>query len=341
MSGDTRFDKLEGEIVAALRRAPGAEPSADLDARIRARAHAAVAKPARRPQPIWFSMAAGLVVLVGSGLALRIWQQVEHAPSALDAPAPAATAPAAQVSEGASADAAQMESAGAASADRAEPARIEQAPVVAAPAKPSEPPAAELRRDQAALEPKREAMSGLSANAEMADSILPAPQARPFPAEPAPALAAPEEAAATASSAPPASAKVAPPPASLPPPVAAPAAAPAPMQAPTADLDKISTQPAGAGQDDAIQARSVEGAVVPGAAAKAADGPERDGAPARQRAAGEDQVADPYARALAAVRDAIAAGDIDQARQLARDLRRDYPERELPEDIRALVDPAQ
>jgi RNA polymerase sigma-70 factor (ECF subfamily) len=61
MSRETRFDKLESDIVDALRRAPGAAPSADLDARILARAHAAVAKPAKRPQPIWFSMAAGLV----------------------------------------------------------------------------------------------------------------------------------------------------------------------------------------------------------------------------------------------------------------------------------------
>ena len=71
----SRFDKLEVEIVDALRRAPGAEPSADLDARILARAHAAV-RPARRTQPRWMSVAAGLVVLVGSGLAVRIWQQV-------------------------------------------------------------------------------------------------------------------------------------------------------------------------------------------------------------------------------------------------------------------------
>ncbi len=98
MSRDARFDQLEAEIVEALRRAPGVEPSRDMDARIRARAHAAVATTARRSQPRWFAVAAGLMVLVGSGLALRIVQQVERAPGPLgepmqSVPAPAATEP--------------------------------------------------------------------------------------------------------------------------------------------------------------------------------------------------------------------------------------------------------
>lgn len=93
MSRDARFDQLEAEIVAALRRAPGDEPSAELDARIRARAHAAVAATTRRTQPRWLAAAAGLVVLVGSGLALRIMQQVERPPGPLDAPMQSVPAP--------------------------------------------------------------------------------------------------------------------------------------------------------------------------------------------------------------------------------------------------------
>ena len=86
MNRESRFDQLESQIVEALRRAPGSEPSAELDARIRARAHAALQPVRRQTQPRWMALAAGVVVLVGSGLALRIMQQVERAPGGVGAP---------------------------------------------------------------------------------------------------------------------------------------------------------------------------------------------------------------------------------------------------------------
>lgn len=87
-------ESLEQQIVEALRRAPGPEPGAALDAAILARARAAVTPtPRRSPGTRWLSLAAGVLVIVGGGLALRIWQQVERMPGPLDAP-PAATAPA-------------------------------------------------------------------------------------------------------------------------------------------------------------------------------------------------------------------------------------------------------
>ncbi len=91
MNRDSRFDQLEEQILAGLRSAEGPEPSSDLDARIRARAHAAVAGvsrvPARRAQPRWMGLAAGVVVLVGTGLAIRVSQQVAREPSQVDAQA--------------------------------------------------------------------------------------------------------------------------------------------------------------------------------------------------------------------------------------------------------------
>ena len=133
MSRDARFDQLEAEIVAALRRAPGVEPSADLDARIRARAHAAVASSARRTQPRWLAVAAGLMVLVGSGLALRIMQQVDRAPSPLDEPVQSVPAPAAIESPKRAAVATEADQAAGEALDEAELARPQAASPVLIP----------------------------------------------------------------------------------------------------------------------------------------------------------------------------------------------------------------
>ncbi len=348
MSRETRLDKLESDIVGALRRAPGAEPSAELDARIRARAHAAVAKPAKRPQPFWFSMAAGLVVLVGSGLALRIWQQVEHAPTALDAP-PAASSPQPAATTPARRDESMPAPAGVAaeSSERAA-ARAQSESNTLAPAKPTDSPGfaqsgAELRREQALIESKRKAMSDLVAGPETADSLLPPQQARPFPAEPAPIIAAEEPVSATASSAPVAAVEnFAAPPAE---PVGAARAPSAPAtpsaQAPAAIADAGVALPESVAQVQAAKLSASEGTATASRDAAATDAAELDSDGERQRALA-DVADDPaFAAGVAAVRAAVAAGEIERARQLAATLRRDHPRRELPEDVLALVDEPQ
>ncbi len=349
MSREKRFDKLESDIIDALRRAPGAAPSADLDARILARAHAAVAKPAKRPQPIWFSMAAGLVVLVGSGLALRIWQQVEHAPTALDAPRPAASnqAPAAAAPASSSEDAAAAPiGAAAESRKRDAPARAQADTAVFAPVKPADQlhtaqPGAELRREQALIESKREALNDLTAAPEVADRLLPAPEARPFPAEPAAVIPRQQEAPTAASRAPmPTAERIAPAPA---PPavVAAPAAPPAPATplpmpapAPTAGIAQASSS----APMQAAKVGASEGAAIAGRDAAAVDEGELDADGERQRTVVEVAHDEAFSVAVAAVRNAIAAGDVEHARRLAVSLRRDYPQQELPMDVLALVD---
>jgi hypothetical protein len=349
MSRDTRLDKLESAVVDALRRAPGAEPSAELDARIRARAHAAVAKPAKRPQPIWFSMAAGLVVLVGSGLALRIWQQVEHAPSALDAPRPATSsqAPAATAPASSSEDAAAAMDAVARSSEHDAPARAKAETSILAPAKPVDQlrtlqPGAELRREQALIESKREALNELAVSPQLADPSASTPEARPFPAEPAAVTALQEETpTAVNRAAMAAEERMAPPPppapAAAPPSPRAPAAPP-PTQAPAPTADAGIAQPASVGQAQAAKMRASEGAAIAGRDAAATDELELDADGERQRANAQFAQESAFAASVAAVREAIAAGDMERARRLAIALRSDYPRHQLPKDVLALVD---
>ena len=54
----------------------------------------------------------------------------------------------------------------------------------------------------------------------------------------------------------------------------------------------------------------------------------------RSVATSEDGPVDNYANRLAAVRKAIAAGDQTQALRLLAELRRQFPQRELPKDLR-------
>jgi hypothetical protein len=75
---------LEAEILAALRRAPGPEPSAELDARILARSKRSGGgwlRPSRLT-----AIAATVLVLAGGGVALRLAQQVDTRPAALQIP---------------------------------------------------------------------------------------------------------------------------------------------------------------------------------------------------------------------------------------------------------------
>jgi hypothetical protein len=317
----SRFDKLEVEIVDALRRAPGAEPSADLDARILARAHAAV-RPARRTQPRWMSVAAGLVVLVGSGLVLRIWQQVEHAPTALDAP-PATSQPAAPaaVDGGAVPDAERMDQA-------APPSEADSMASMAAagPAQERQEAAntvstsAETRRPALLAEPEKARAQSVPATA---DASKPgADLARPFPAQaPAPAAAPPPPAEpAPQLAAEPAMAAPAAPPAPAP---AAAAAAPAVTgaMAKSEALAQPMAEEALAGADDMV-----------GAARSAAGTLARDAA---------DQAIDPWNAAIDALRAARDSGDDATARRVLESLRRDFPEREIPEDLAAYADSLQ
>jgi hypothetical protein len=339
MSRETRFDKLESDIVDALRRAQGAAPSADLDARILARAHAAVARPARRPQPIWFSMAAGLVVLVGSGLALRIAERVERAPSALDMPPPAASAPAAVADDNAAAaDSAPADATLEKSSERASPKReqaLPTAPAAALEQRLPTQPGAQLRRDNIATESRLDGLSDLSAAAPVADVVTPAmaPAPRPFPAEPA-TLNTTEEAAPMATGSVAASEMVAP----------APPAAPQSVQPPAAA--KVSAARAEATAElDSASLRAAAGAAAAPAAGRDLPAP---GKPAvdeqRERQADapiELQSADAFTLAVAAIRAAVARGDRSTALTLAIALQRDHPARELPDDLQALVDAPQ
>lgn len=321
----SRFDKLEVEIVEALRRAPGAEPSADLDARILARAHAAV-RPVRRTQPRWMSVAAGLVVLVGSGLALRIWQQVEHAPSALDAP-PAAIRPAAPAAEGAAApDAGQLDQAAPTSeADRMASMEAAGAALERQEAANAVPVNADTRRPALLTEPEKSRLQSAPATADAgapgADPARPFPAQAPLPAAapapPPPAEPAPQLAAEPVVLAPPAA-----PPAPAP---AATAAAPAVtgVMAKREALAQPMAEEALAGADDMV-----------GAARSAAGSLARDAAESKLA----DQAIDPWTAAIDALRAARDTGDDAAARRVLDGLRRDFPSRALPEDLAAYAD---
>ncbi len=339
MSGNTRFERLENEIVDALRRAPGAEPSADLDARILARAHAAVARaPLRRSQPRWMSLAAGVVVLVGSGLALRIWQQLEHEPSRLDAPS-AVSAPAPMEADQA-ADDNFMRSAEKRAADNAaltegstadSEALADQAAAAkpaALQAQPRSPAPAPQTSSTAASEPAPATESDDRARRD----------AQPFPAEVS-ANVAPMRQQETVGQI----VVTAPPPEARSEPVTiqklAPAAAP-PVPYPVAEeatahetkrelLSKeMPSEPdAGAAPAGLRMPAALSGGRDNDSSSKlsgAADAP----------AAMADEAIDAFGRIVDEAREALKHGDRDRARRLIQTLRQDYPQRELPQDLR-------
>lgn len=361
MSGQSRFERLETEIVEGLRRAPGAEPSSELDARILARAHAAVAKaPMRRSQPRWMSLAAGVVVLVGSGLALRIWQQLEHAPSQLDAP-PAASAPMPQSraaesietpgrkneAEAVAADTATTSSEGAASLDKIGANREEVAPrntpaAITLSGHDNSAPAPtvtdERRQELAQPFPAETGAAGTSATAPAAPAPA-APKRAPMPAAAAAPVAKPRMDVA------------------MPVPPPAPAAAPPPPEPAVSARSKvypvistpeperaaeISVQRAikkeltvpAANRDDTINATGTAmPAALSGGSAAADMATGNLSETAKSAPALADAAAEPFDVAVEVIRQALQRGDLTEARRLLQILRENYPNRRLPKDL--------
>lgn len=348
MSG--RFDQLEQQIVEALRRAEGPMPSADLDARILARAHRAV-RPVQRAQSRWFGLAAGLVVLVGSGLALRIWQQVERAPSVLDRP-PAASVPAAPTTGAPPPEPAQAASAGEAAAIH------EQLAAPEARAQPAAVAGDEGAAAKLAVGAGRSADSLSNSSTDDGPRRAAAPAAvatPPPPAEPAPATAM-EAPASTSPPAPGAEGLARPFPgrdlsgmvlqdaAPLPP---AQSEAPVGEQAPASDADlgarpgpATTTLPAAPPPAAAAQSVVEEAQAERQRSAEAQLDRAEDDLVKRESAGPADSPAKPAADAfddfearIGTLREARRAGDEDGARRLLAELRRDYPQRELPPDL--------
>ncbi|MGE4072518.1 MAG: hypothetical protein AB7E72_15220 [Lysobacterales bacterium] len=339
MSGNSRFERLENEIVDALRRAPGAEPSADLDARILARAHAAVAKaPQRRSQPRWMSLAAGVVVLVGSGLALRIWQQLEHEPSRLDAP-PAVSAPAPMEADHA-ADDNFMRSAEKRSAENAGFAEgstldSEVAADRSAAAKPAAP---QPQPRSPAPQTSSTAASGPAPAAKSDDRGR--RDAQPFPAElapKAPAVRQQEAVGQIVVAAPPTepraepvtAQKLAPAPAAAPP---VPYAVIEEAMAPEAKREHLSKEM----PSDRDASTGAAGLRMPAelSGGRANDASSKLSGAADAPAAMADKAIDAFDSIVEEAREALKRGDMDRARRLIQTLRQDYPKRELPQDLR-------
>lgn len=369
MSRDNRLDRLESDIVDALRRAPGAAPSADLDARILAQAHAAVATPRRRGQPVWFSMAAGLVVLVGSGLALRIWQQVERAPSALDMPAANVNAPAKPAVGQDDAAAGEAARASGAAAELSAQQR-QQEPVAANggahsnAASADSPIVASPTANLQSLQTRREMPAASTAKLETAPNIL-APRpiqemrdasadmaaSRPFPASTESVPASTTVASALKEAVP---ERVAQPGFAAAPPVAVAvpsAAAPAPAAEPPARLPPALAEDLGVlditepESPNEAAAEMATGIAVTGSVAGATDAlAKRDRAEEADlptSAPDANGPVDAFAKSLSAIREALAAGDEAKAHRLLTQLRRRFPDRTLPDDLRDWADPPQ
>jgi hypothetical protein len=345
MSGQSRFERLENEIVDALRRTPGAEPSADLDARILARAHAAVTKaPQRRSQPRWMSLAAGVVVLVGSGLALRIWQQVEHAPSGLDAP-PAASSPAPEAADQApndnfrrNAETRPADSAGFADESTADSEGLANQPVAAKPTSPQRQPMSPAPQTSSTT-------ASIPATAVESDNRA-RREAKPFPdnaasAAPKVAPARQQENLGQISVAAPAPARPAEP-------VSAQKLAPAPAAAPPVSYNNAEEAMAPESKRERaskeLQSEPEARADAAGAGlrmpAELSGGRAADAMSSKLSGATDapgimaDEAIDPFDRIVDDAREALKQGDMDRARRLIQTLRQDYPQRELPQDLR-------
>lgn len=333
-------ESLEQQIVEALRRAPGPEPGAALDAAILARARAAVAQtPRRRPETRWLSLAAGVLVIVGGGLALRIWQQVERMPGPLDAP-PSAIAPAAP--DAASTSNAAKADLGSGAPDTA--LRKEEAPAVLADRLGKDAPAAasasagldaNLGQLRADADAEARAKAPAPAQTETAEALKIAPAA-PALALPARRDVAEEQRERTASvdderisqklaepAGPPASAADAAPavmPAE-PPAAPKPQAAPAPAPSPPPPAELAPAPPASAPYPG-----------LSGGAAERQSAPLPEGrAQAQQPVPGE--VSERYAR----IRSLLAAQQTAAALDELRALQREYPELPLPPDLQAAL----
>ncbi len=199
-----QYDALEAQVLAALRRAPGPQPSAELDARILARSKrrgGGWLRPSRLT-----AIAATVLVLAGGGVALRLAQQVDTVPAALQAP-PASVdndAKAEAGQPGATASAAPAERA-VASEDDARDASIGPAPMTIDDVAKRELAAAraqlEAQRSSEAASARREAAEMQAAELWQrlpGDALAPAtpppparaPAAPPPSAEPEPAIEA-------------------------------------------------------------------------------------------------------------------------------------------------------
>lgn len=286
--------------LAAYRRLPRTEPTAALDAAIRAHAQAALA---RRPRPRWpvlFATAATLVL--AASLGWRAWRAGSDQPAPLmqDATMPAASAPAgAPAAAGAARERADAQTAPEPPQDLRE----------RAPAAPSVP--------QPANEPADAASTGIGAFARAK-----APAAEPSPPQPfegAPAAPAP---AAVPPPAPPPPAQVEAPHASA-------------ESAATTDLAKKSeAAPEAEARGNVLAApAAAAGAELDRAAAEAPPAASRLGAardqPRRQAGAAAD--------ALLPIRELLRQGRRDEARVALAQWRRDWPDAPLPEDLQALL----
>lgn len=343
MSSDHRFEALEQQVIEALRRAPGPEPASSLDARILARAHAAVAAPAaRRRGPRWLGLAASLMVLVGSGLALQIWRQLEHAPSPLDAP-PARTA--SQAAEPVVADRVAPAAAPAPIGESRSEPRIEvSGALLPKPASPSAEPAKrseELAKleaqsvptEQEADQQKRDDAAPPAAMADAASGfarLVPAakPAASPPPASAAERAVGTDEWARQQS------------------PADTGSPAPAPIEAALATSVPESTSsgfvaepPApGVAVADVGEAEAVLAQPAPPPADAPAPAMEAGAGAADRRLMNEFPDTPSIAERIVLIREWLAAGERKQALDELRQIRQAYPDEPLPADLQALLD---
>lgn len=314
-----QYDALEAQVLAALRRAPGPEPSPELDARILARSQrrgGGMFRPSRLT-----AIAATVLVLAGGGVALRLAQQVDTVPPALQPPAP--LAPDSKAAQSAAATDAAAPSAPPAAATDATSAR-EAARVPATRAldgqgqgQPEGQGVQANRQDapQAANEREERGEARLARLQETVATTPPAPPAPPPPEVTAPvAAASPMQVAPPAPPAPPAPA-VATAPGFTPDPAPAKPALPALESPAGADAGKeASREPVAQSMEAAATAPSADAALV-----------KRDVATTPEDLLGE-------------IRQLIAAGRRDEARAQLTRLRTEYPEFLVPAEIQTLLE---
>lgn len=309
--------------LAAYRRLPRAEPSAALDAAIRARARAAVATRSRPRWPVLFATAATLVL--AASLGWRTWRDGSEQPAPLAPP---------EARSGTSAPtAADTGPASAGNAASTAPPLQDARARAEVPAQAAPPPplaeTVELRANRAehapqpAAQPLPQAFDESAVDAAKEALALPAPPAPPVPAAPS-------------------------------------APAPAPLDAPSAlgRMKKAEAAPAEAGSEAEV-AQSAAGAEVEADAgrltdAAAAPAPASAAVPAglgavrsapaaavggrepERRQASAD-AATAAADALEPIRELLRQGRRDEAREALQRWRREWPDAVVPEDLRTLL----
>jgi Meckel syndrome type 1 protein len=331
---------LEGldQLAAAYRKLPRPEPSPALDAAILAQARAALAKPARRTRwPAWFASAAAVTLAVG--LAWQVRKQSEPGqPAPLAPPAPAASAPAAPAEADVARqrdEAAPLEDARTNEGFAAEPGAFEEA---AKPAAAME----EKRKLESAVTGEREqqAEAGLAKQAAAGkdEERVAQPRAVPVP-EPAP-VAAP---------APPAPAA---PPADM---VEAIVLEEPAMAAPAEPFPGSAAGAPGRTDTEAGAAQAPAKEDVPALRRKAASAaPETRDADRAERSADDASATTAPLGALGAsstraggqsvdvelerIRELLREGRRNDAKKALAEFRKRFPDAELPDDLRGLLD---